>query len=353
MPVLMQRMTRLMALATVMIPLAAHAADWDTDTARILGDPAFLPLAGQVSGEFSYSYEAQTYNYVNIANGGSDSVDRSSNTFSPSLSYGITDDISVSANLDWGNSRLTENRIIEELLPGGPGGGPGVHYGPYHFKETYHSQGAFNPAFGATWRVIDERSAPVNVDISVSYAPDVFTARDAEYDSNGSLALGGQRGTAEIAVSREWQVFTARGYALLGVDGERKIDLNYAGVPQGTYVTHTDARPDYEIGLQTQTRPLPFLAVNAGVSVSGASDYDEYESYPGGSNPNSEEKPGFTVSPYVGLLTPLLSNRIVGEILYQHNFNSDDKVLFPDGSTGKYSENQSNVYTASIRFLLF
>ena len=34
----------------------ALAADWATDTARILGDPSFLPVAGQVEGVFSYTY---------------------------------------------------------------------------------------------------------------------------------------------------------------------------------------------------------------------------------------------------------------------------------------------------------
>ena len=38
-----------LALATSLCAASsALAADWSTDTARILGDPSFLPLAGQV-----------------------------------------------------------------------------------------------------------------------------------------------------------------------------------------------------------------------------------------------------------------------------------------------------------------
>ena len=350
-------MMRLLASAAVIAPMAAQAADWDVDTARILGDPAFLPLHGQVSGEFSYSYSAQTYDFSNSLQPGTggyshNSWDKSQNLFSPSLSYGITDDITVSANLNWGNLRSVDHYTFDELLIGSAKG-YGFHVVPYHARYTYHSAGAEDPVFSGTWRAIDQRAAPVNVDIVLGYSPDVFTANDAEYKSHGSLARGGQRGTAEIAVSREWQIFTARAYGLVGVDGGRKINLAYAGVASGSYADHTTTRPDYEFGVQTQTRPLSFLAINAGVSVSGVSDYDEYESYPSGSNPNNEQKPGVTVSPYVGLLTPLVGNRVVGEILYQHDFNGDSKVLYPDGTAGKYSGNEENIYTASVRFLLF
>ena len=64
---------RLVAQFLFAAACTAHAFDLSPDDARILGDPSFLPTAGQVSGGFSYTYSASLYdvsqNYDAFFNG--------------------------------------------------------------------------------------------------------------------------------------------------------------------------------------------------------------------------------------------------------------------------------------------
>ena len=41
--------------SALLVAVPALAGDWSPDTDRILGDPAYLPLRGQLFGEFSTS----------------------------------------------------------------------------------------------------------------------------------------------------------------------------------------------------------------------------------------------------------------------------------------------------------
>ena len=341
----------------------ASAGAWSPDTARILGDPAFLPLGGQVEGSFGYTYSANLYDFQ----GSSpfqrlNSWDRSANDFLPFLRYGITDTVSVSAELNFGNSRSTDSTTSQRLVfpqvtpivrtnlaaigPIGPFPRPVVVVVPERLHER--SVGADDPVFALTWRAIDERMAPVDLDLSAGYVPDTFQARSAGVDQTGTRAAGGQTGFVEAALSREMQALTVRAYLEFNYDGRRDISE-----PGGFQVDRIGAHPSYTGGVQTQTRVLPWLALNAGFGAAASVQYDDVSisSFGPGFRSSVTVKPSASIGPYVGVLFPLWGNHVVGEILYQHDFITDQKDDSAVGSSGRYFDQESNFYAARVRFV--
>jgi hypothetical protein len=309
-----------------------NLGDFTPDTARILGDPAYLPLQGQIYGSAGYSNTQNSYDFHNETV--TDHWSRSSNDFLPYLAYGLTDDLSVNAQLDWGNLSTVNDFTRTSGARG---------------RRTYYSLGADNPSFGATWRAIDQRVAPVNVDFSVNYAPDVFALRNAGPNATtGSIAEGGQNASVTGAVSRETRFLTVRGYATYGYAGRRDVI-----VPGGTTTEREGAHPSYAAGVQTEMRILPFVALNSGFAISHAAQYDEQAIVQGSTGSYSTQRPGTVVSPYVGFVFPLVGDRVVGELNYQHDFNNGGKVDYEYGGVGANAADGSDIYTVRVRFVLF
>ncbi len=338
----------------------AFAGDWDLSSVRLLSDPSFLPLAGQVEGVFSYTYENDRYDFINERNPlFPRSYTRDANIFLPELHYGITDDVSVFANLGWSNNRTSESYAYEKLVFDKPAGQPynpvnplGRYlsfppFRPFHFVRAqahvdFHSLGAQNPVFGATWRVVDQARAPVNIDLTGSYTPDIFRAREAAVGRTGSIAAGGQSGTVQAAVSREMRILTLRAYAGFSYLGRRNVA---AGLQDFSASPHAA----YTAGVQSQLRVLPFgIAINAGVNAQQAVRYDRNESYSRFAfvSPYTIEPNGF-LSPYAGLAFPILGNHLVGEVLYQHDFIDNQKSILYGDATRDFHQ-QANLYTARI-----
>lgn len=326
----------LMLVSQFLVVVPAYAAGWEADEARILGDPAFLPLRGQVAGSFGYTYSAGQYDFKSSS---PESWKTSTNAFLPSLSYGVTDDISISADLGWGNRR-SQDSYIPFINFRGPMVIPDVTV-----RDRYRSLGAQNPDFGATWRAIDQRRAPVNVDLAVSYAPDIFTARNAGADNTGTVAAGGQSATLEASVSREMRVLTLRGYAAFQYDGRRNI------LQPGNFEdVRTGAHPDYAVGLQTETRILPWMALNAGVGAQVSAQFDEQFISPYGRTSETVMPIG-TISPYASLVIPVLRRHLSAEFGYQHDFVGDEKIVADGGFTGKYVDRQVNLFFTRLLFV--
>ena len=126
----------------------ALATDWEASDTRTLGAPGFLPYAGEVEGEFTYTYSADLYDF---RNGGpmapTQAYDRSANSFLPALTYGITDDIAVSADLGWSNARNSQTYTYTGFKFVRP-----FQFIPIKVKQTfhYHSLGADDPSFSLT-----------------------------------------------------------------------------------------------------------------------------------------------------------------------------------------------------------
>jgi outer membrane protein OmpA-like peptidoglycan-associated protein len=334
-------------LASLCAASPALALDWTPDATRILGDPGFLPTAGQVSGSFGYTYSANLYAtqttsfeipvFFDSTKSYPSSFDRSANAFLPSVSYGITDDISVSAELGWGNARNHESYVQTLLLPTFP-----FRVVQKPATASFHALGADDPVFSATWRAIDQRYAPFSVDLTGSYSPDIFQARGASAEQTGTLATGGQAGSAQLAVLRETRFLTLRFYGGFAWEGRRNEVLADAED------LRSRAHASYTAGLQSEARLLPWLALNTGIAAQKAARYDRDDI--GRFYSFSETiRPGGTISPYAGLLVPLAARHIVGELLYQHVFEDDETVTDCCSET-RYTKQESNEFTARVLF---
>ncbi len=330
----------LILLGSVCVAPSALAADWSADDARILGDPSFLPVAGQIEGSFAYTYSANLYDITNNNPfNGRSSNDRSDNSFLPQLRYGITDDVSLFANLGWGNSRDVQDQTYERYLFV-----PALRLVQQRYQASYHALGADNPVFGATWRAIDQRFAPVSVDLIGSYSPDIFQNRSAERLQTGTFASGGQSGSAEIAVSRETHVLTLRAYGAFSYQSRRN-DL----IDDGSGDLRSAAHPSYSVGLESQARVLPWLAIDAGVSANQAVRFHR-QVLEADDVTLQTIKPSGSISPYAGVVVPLLDRRIVGEALYQHDFVNNEAVEQPFGNSYRFYKQESNDFTVRVLF---
>jgi outer membrane protein OmpA-like peptidoglycan-associated protein len=318
----------------------AAAADWDSDTARLLGDPSFLPLAGQIEGSVSTTYSVDRYDFTNNAfYKDSASYRRSGFDFLPALNYGITDDITVFANLGWGNSFNRETYTDERLIFGIP-----LRVVPVKGTINYHALGADNPVFGVTWRAIDQRNAPVSVDITGSYAPDIFQNREATRVQTGSLAAGGQSGDVQLAISREMQWLTLRAYGTFSYEGRRN-ELADSGFEDLRSAPH----PAYAAGLQTELRLLPWLALHAGVTAQQAMQFDRPIIDRYGVTPVTI-MPSGSISPYAGVLLPFFDRRLTAEVTYQHDFVDNETERLPYESSRDYKQ-ESDLVTGRLRFV--
>jgi outer membrane protein OmpA-like peptidoglycan-associated protein len=331
----------------------AKALDWQVDTARNLGAPGYLPYAGEIEGSFTYTYSASTYDFRNNFAPFPSDYDRSENNFLPQLTYGITDDIAVFATLGFGNSRNFEHDTYNRLVitPTKPQTGPGgipfqppplFSVVPTPTTGSYHALGANDPSFGATWRVIDQRTAPISLDISGSYAPDIFHAQVSQQDRNGSFASGGQSGSIEAAITHDSRFLTLRAYGTFGYDARRNLSTGY-----GTQDLRSAPHAVYSAGLQSEARLLPYLAVNAGIGASQAMRFDQPILGTFGQTPVTI-KPSGTISPYAGLVLPFIPQRLVGEFLYQHDFVNDETHDYPYGQIDRYFKQGGNEYIARV-----
>jgi outer membrane protein OmpA-like peptidoglycan-associated protein len=318
----------------------AAAADWDSDTVRLLGDPSFLPLAGQIEGSFSSTYSVDRYDSTNnnfFAT--SASYRRSGLAFLPALNYGITDDISVFAQMGWGNSFNREDYTEQRLIFGIP-----LRIVPVKGTVTYHALGADDPVFGATWRAIDQRNAPVSVDITGSYAPDIFRSKAPTDLDTGSLADGGQSGSVQVAISREMELLTVRAYGAFDYEGRRNesTDSGFEDLRSAPHAAYT-------AGLQTELRLLPWLALHAGITAQQAMQYDRPTIDQFGVTPVTI-KPSGTISPYGGVLLPFFDRHLTAEVMYQHDFIDNEFVQSPY-ETNRYYKQENDQITGRLRFV--
>jgi outer membrane protein OmpA-like peptidoglycan-associated protein len=322
----------------------AMAADWQGDATRILGAPGYLPYAGQLEESFTYTYSANLYDFRNDDALHPSEYDRSENAFLPELTYGITDDISVFADLGWGNSRNVEHYTGERLVQLHPFQFPGFKLVPFPATQSFHALGADDPQFGVTWRAIDQRNAPVSVDVTGAYSPDIFRARSAQIGQNGSFATGGQSGSIEAAVTRDMHLLTLRAYGTFAYEGRRNESADF-----GTEDVRSAAHAAYTVGLQSEVRVLPFLAVNAGVSATKATQFDRPILASYGTTPVTI-KPGGTISPYVGVVLPVVPQHFVTQFLYQHDFVGDQKQAYAYGEVDHFYKQSSNEFIVRVLF---
>ena len=305
-----------------MAPAAAHAFDLTPDTTRILSDPAFLPLKGQLSGETTYSYLDLSEDRV-LPNGvTSPHVSGRRDSVGQSLSFGLTDRFSVNASMNYAEQR------DKDTYP----------FGIFDF----YSAGFNNPTIGATYRAIEQGATPVSIDISANYSPDVFAARAASTSRGGTVASGGQSEGVTIAASREMKSLTLQLSAGATYFGDRKM----AETADNSTMT-VGANWNYRVNLLTQTRLTERLFVNAGAGYSSQTDTTASDPFEGISNTNSFNP---TLTTYIAPGYQVIPNRLVLSVEYDRDYPG---VQTQSGSVGVWKNQVENLYAAHARCLFF
>ncbi len=306
-------------------PVSARAFDLSADTTRYLADPAFLPLAGQVYGETSFGYRELSEDRTVPGLGTYPHSSVRDTLFGQQLAYGITDRISVSATLNFQESR------IKDSYP----------FGAYDF----YAHGFNNPILGATYRAVQQGDIPVSVDIAASYSPDSFAARATSLANGGTTASGGQAAGMQVLVSREMRSLTVQAYGAATYYGEqnRQVSLDNS-------TTRFGSSWRYDFGLRSQARLFDGFFVDAGAGVSGntdvtVSDPAEQLAYTGSLAP--------TLSVQLGAGYHLIPNRLVLSAEYDRDYLGEESMVGMAGAAAKWTNQTENLYAVHLRFLFF
>ena len=312
--------TLLICAAAVALPAPLFAQDLTPSGERILSDPTYLPLGGQIYGDTGFQYQDTG---VTASNGSNTRNDEE--VISQDLEYGLTNDITLEASdtYAWDGIKVT------------PGTGA-----PYE----RNSFGFTDPSFGVTWRALDERNRqPVDLDFSVSYAPNIISAANATPFSQGNVARGGDALDLRAALGWETRPFTVQGYVQ-----DTRFGNATAGVIDGQVDTAAYWQP--AIGISTQTRIGPRLSVN----VNGSYAFRETESqyvtvgagYPEFETVGDDGVLGAAVNYH------FIPNRLVGSLGYQHTFYGEADVAYPFTPAADISrQRDGNGLTAQVRYV--
>src|SRR5215813_1438317 len=97
----MMRWTTILAAAGILAAGSqAYALDDTPDTTRIVSDPLFLPLEGQIYGQSAYRWSSSNDDVFDATGARAASVQNTGNSLAQQFQYGITDDLAL--RLDWG-----------------------------------------------------------------------------------------------------------------------------------------------------------------------------------------------------------------------------------------------------------
>src|SRR5665213_2116032 len=167
--------------AAITAPLLAYAQDLTPIGDRILSDPTYLPLQGQIFGQSSYDYERTNGNIFDATGAQTASTRNTTNTFRQGFAYGITDALSVNASMAYA---FGDDRRVN-LITGS--------------AESNHS-GFEDPSFGATYRLLDQRTHPLSFDIFGDWSPDALQSRNAAPSQDATVARGGSEADVGFAL---------------------------------------------------------------------------------------------------------------------------------------------------------
>jgi hypothetical protein len=305
------------AAAFVCLPLAAFGQDMTPDTTRYLSDPNFLPYAGQIYGTSAYTHTWTNGDTFNGTGDQTTSFRVNTDTLSQFLSYGLTDDLELNASIDYDPDSQRQVNYANGT------------------QASLNRTGFADPSFGVVWRALEEGPSPVNVDLFGSFTPNMIDSKSASPDADGSIAQGGQSGTAGAALGYVTPQFSARGSFSANIYG----DSSTVNIANGN-TSQTQGYTDYLLSLETQTRINPLFSVNAGVSHTFASNQNVFNTTNGISHLG---EPGDTTTLNAALNYNFVPNQFVVSATYAHNFldNSQSVYVLPasDTSTRNRSAN--------------
>ena len=297
---------------------------------RLLSDPLFLPLRGQIFGTTAYTYTNPTSDHYNYLGAKVSSTSASNNLFDQTLAYGFTDAFSFHLSMGYGfdQSDTTNART-------------GI-------SDTTKDFGFTNPTFGTTYRILDQaQHYPVDVDITANYAPSVFDSKAATLGQAGTVAAGRDVATLSVLVGREMKDFSIAGVATAHYEGTNKDEALGTGdtIKQDSYF-------DYGLTLETQTRFTNRISLDLDLG------YTVPESKTTTINENTgriaSDALAGTFSVSTALNYQFIMNKLVGGLTYTYNDNSDTAANYTNFRLDTdQKNNSSNVFGARLQYLFF
>jgi hypothetical protein len=305
----------LLLAAAVTFPLPAYALDLTPDSTRILTDPTYLPLSGQLWGYTAYSHTWTNGDSFNDLGNTVSSFHVNADTIDQYIGFGVTDDFMIDASIRW---TPDSNRQIDRFGAG---------------SETLSSSGVSNPTFGATYRLIDQAASPVSLDVFGSYTPNWLDADNASATQEGTIASGGQSGSVGAAIGQELRDFTIRGAFTANFLGEsNSFDLG------DNDVIHDSAHTNYIASLDTQTRLTDLFSVNAGFAYTFANGSTVTNTFNGITH---DTAPGNIAAFDLALNYQLVPNAMVAGVTYDYQNVGDSRNMFvvPTSDNGSRDRN--------------
>lgn len=292
----------LAATSFLVISTQAFAQDMESDSSRIISDPLYLPLQGQIYGASGYAYSSTNQDTFDNLGARADSTKIQLNALSQEILYGLTDDLALHFN--WGYEWRDASRH--------PVGGT---------ASQRSSAGWTDPEFGLVYRVMDQRSNPLTLDLRGDYAPDAFPAKSATPDNGGTLARGGQSLDLGATLGHEGPVFTVAGTFDALWYGPRNVVNQNSGD-----LTHTDSLWNYRLGVESQARVSDAISFNAGVGHTFGNDATIFNNTSGLLHVS---RGGDSTDLNAALNYQFVPNSVVGSLEYQHTFYQDANNIFP------------------------
>ncbi|HVV64797.1 MAG TPA: hypothetical protein VHC42_04965 [Rhizomicrobium sp.] len=311
-------------LIALSAPAMAQTAD---EGARIVSDPLYLPLEGEVYGDTGYTYGWTTKDTFDDLGALSSRTGTNFNAVSQSVLYGATDDLAL--QFGWGYDTLAAGRHVV---------GDGV---------VQHSSSSWtNPQFGLVYRLMDQRESPLTLDLRADYAPDIFSAKTPALPPDVLGAPGGQTLDLGATLGHEGDVMTLAAVFDAYWRGPRSIDN-----PNSGGATRTDSLWNYRIGLVSQARLTDAISINAGAGHTFATDANVFNDSTGLGHITTG---GDMTDVNAALNYQVLPNRVVASLEYQHNFYQNSRNLFPllsvnDTSTRNKDE---DLFGVRLRYVL-
>jgi hypothetical protein len=308
--------------AALASPVPLLAQDWTPVGDRILSDPTYLPLQGQLYGDSAYQFGSVS---TNVFAGGTQtsSSHATTNALSQYFAYGVTNQLSVNVSdaYDWSHTFVAPAAASD-------------------FDRN--ANGFQDPTFGLTYRLLDQRAQPLDVDLAASYSPDFIGARSASALENGNEARAGDQLNLRLAVGRETRFMTIQGYFDETHDGEAKV-VNALGED-----STTSGFWQPKVGLATQTRFTDRLSLNVGGEYDFPADYAGLDPAGVGTFTNRGDFGNVSAS----LNYHFIPNRLVGSVVYSHTFYSPTSVSYLADPADDYNvQHSGDAIGAEVRYV--
>lgn len=309
-----------------LLPLHAQAQSAPQTATRVVSDPLFLPLKGQVFGATAFTVDKpKGDNFkAGVQTGSFTATDT---LFSQTLAIGVTDRLSLRLVQGYGiNKRDSTSAATGDVTTG-------------------NSRGFNDATFSATLRIVDEPQSPLIADVTASYSPDFIAAKaGGNSGSDGTIGRGGQTAGVSLAVGRVTDTFTIAATAGSTYVGEQTTEV----LSNGTS-TQALSHWNYSVGLTTQARFNNRASIDAGVAFATAQDYDV--SNVDKSNTRTYSPPN-TRTLNLALNYHFVPNRVVGVFTYAYNNYSEATNTFAKATQNTAVENRmGNVFGVRLLYL--